>query len=129
MSVLGVAMVSLLGLHARNVRLTSQAQDLTIAGMLASRVAAESQASRTPVPAGITSGEFSDREASLSFAGEEIYGDTLAARFRWRREVEYIDLARLGLPLRVPRIRVSVGTEDNPEIAVLVVLQPGASAP
>lgn len=122
-------MVSLLGLHARNVRLTGEAQDLTIAGMLASRVAAESQASTAPVPAGITNGEFSDRESSLSFAGDQIYGGSLAGGFRWRREVEYIDLARLGVPLRVPRIRVSVGTEDNPEIAVLVVLQPGDSLP
>ena len=47
-AILGVALVSLLGLHARNLRLFSESQDVTIAGLLASRLAAETQAGAFP---------------------------------------------------------------------------------
>ena len=39
-TILGVAVVSLAGLHARNIRLMNRSQDMNVAAMLASRLTA-----------------------------------------------------------------------------------------
>ncbi|TFH21627.1 MAG: prepilin-type N-terminal cleavage/methylation domain-containing protein [Myxococcales bacterium] len=117
-TILGVALVSMLGLHARNLRLAAEAQDLTVAAMLASRVAAEIQAHEAPPVVGIESGRFSDEASRLSFVGADVYGGDLAGRFAWRREVD--PLGALFL-----RVRVVVGTEEREDLADLVFVRRG----
>ena len=118
-TILGVALVSMLGLHARNLQLAAEAQDLTVAAMLASRLAAEFRAREAPPGVGIETGRFSDDDSRLSFVGADIYGGDLAGRFAWRREVD-----PLG-PLFL-RVRVLVGTKEREDLADLVFVLRGA---
>ena len=112
-TILGVALVSMLGLHARNVRLAADTQDLTVAGMLASRVAAETQAREAPPTVGVENGRFSDDASRLNFVGTDIYGGDLAGRFAWRREVEPFGALFL-------RVRVVVGTDERQDLTDLI---------
>ena len=131
-TILAVALVSMLGLHARNIRLSAEVQDMTVAGMLAARLAAEIQASDTPPDVGVATGGFSDDPSRLRFVGAEVYGGDLAARFTWRREVdtaEAIDtlgpfaafLGELFLP-----VRIVVGTKERIDLAEVVFVMPRA---
>ncbi len=109
-SVLGIALVSLLGLHARNIRLTAQTQDMTTAAMLASRLVAVTKAGTMPRE-GVEEGRFiaSERE---SVGGDEVYGGEGSEDFVWRREV---GPPEFPMPSEVePRlIRVSVRREGE----------------
>ena len=117
-AILGVALVSMLALHARNVQLTVEIQEMTVAGMLASRLAAEIRSSPVPPDFGVETGEFNDDDDDVVFVGEDPYGGDLAGRFIWQREVD-----SLGPLFR--RVRVAVGTEEDPELADLVFVVPG----
>lgn len=112
-AILGVALVSLLGLHARNLRLVAESQDLTVAGFLASRLASETQAAAFPA-VGTESGTFVgfDETPSVDF-GERTGGD-LAVGYSWRRDVESTGLENL----RRVRVEIYPGpeTEDRPPI-------------
>ncbi|RMF25106.1 MAG: prepilin-type N-terminal cleavage/methylation domain-containing protein [Deltaproteobacteria bacterium] len=113
-AVLGVALTGLLGLHARNVRLAAEAQDLTVAGALASRLASETRASGFPEIA-TTSGTFTtDRSERPS--RERPYGGPLADGLEWRRTVEPTGLANLR------RVRIEVGRSGEAPAAVLELL-------
>jgi|GEM_PF-1716018 len=99
-AILGVAMVSLLGLQARNLRLIAQTQDLTTAAMLASEKVALLKAGGFP-ELGVTEGLFDQGEDGddRDFAP--------ADRFRWKTDVE----ATIVPTLR--RVVVSVGLIDD----------------
>jgi prepilin-type N-terminal cleavage/methylation domain-containing protein len=84
-SVLGIALVSLLGLHARNIRLAAETQDMTMAAMLASRVVAITKAGSLPRE-GVEKGRFTSNERE-SARGDEIYGGEGSEDFLWHREV------------------------------------------
>ena len=73
--------------------------------------------------------EFTDDDERLEFTGADVYGGTFGDRFVWRRDVEYRDLGEIGIPVRVPYVRIAVGTSENPEIAVLVLLRPTGVLP
>jgi len=107
-AILGVALVSLLALHARNLRLFSESQDLTVAGLLASRLAAETQAGDFPA-VGTESGTFVGFDDEPSTAFGERTGGNLATRFSWRRDVESTGLENL----RRVRVAIYAGTEDE----------------
>ncbi len=113
-SLLGVALVSLLGLHARDLRLAARSQDLTLAGLLAARVVADTRARSAP-EVGVTQGSFAtsrDQPPSTSTP----YGGPQAARVVWRREVEPTGLVKLR------RVRISVGREQQQPLAQLEFL-------
>ncbi|MFP6600064.1 MAG: type II secretion system protein [Deltaproteobacteria bacterium] len=89
-AVLAVAMVSLLGLHGRNLRLVADTQELTEAGLLASRLATTAKTGAFP---------------SLGTTRGQTAIDDRAARFSWKR-----DVAPTGLPgLHQVRIEVARG--------------------
>jgi prepilin-type N-terminal cleavage/methylation domain-containing protein len=113
-AILGVALVSLLALHARNLRLFAESQDVTVAGLLASRLAAETQSGAFPT-VGTESGTFVafDEDPSLAFG--ERTGGNLATRFSWRRDVESTGLENLR------RVRVAVYAGDATEDLAPVV--------
>lgn len=112
-AILGVALVSLLGLHARNVRLFAEAQDMTVAGLLASRLAAETQAGGFP-QIGSESGNFVALAEEPSSAFGERPGGNLATGLFWRRDVETTGLENLR------RVTVSIfavePADDTPAI-------------
>ncbi len=93
-AVLAVAMVSLLGLHARNIRLAADTQELTEAGLLAERLATTTETGNFP-NTGTTRGET---------AGD----DDSAPRFSWTREV-----AETSLP-GLHRVRIGVSRGGAP---------------
>ncbi len=100
-SILGVAMVSLLGLHARNLRLIAQTQDLTTAAMLASERVARLKADGFP-ELGVTEGRFDQDEG-----GQDDNQDfPPSLRFRWKTDVEATIIPTLR------RVVVSVGLLD-----------------
>jgi prepilin-type N-terminal cleavage/methylation domain-containing protein len=107
-TILGIALVSLLGLHARNIRLTAETQELTMATMLASRIVATTRAGAIP-PEGTVEGTFSANEqASVNF--DEIYGGEGSEDYVWVRDVR-----RAPNPPAPPGlflIRVSVSPRD-----------------
>jgi hypothetical protein len=109
-AILGVTLTSLLGLQARNVRLTAEAQQLTVAGMLASRLMAEIQAG--PFPAlGIEEGKFVGNENEVSDSFNEVFGGALSDGMHWRKEVLATGLENLR------RVQVSIsGAEDTPPL-------------
>jgi prepilin-type N-terminal cleavage/methylation domain-containing protein len=92
-TVLGTAVVALLGLHARNIRLAAEIGDATVAGMLASQVVAATRIAGFP-ELGETKGEFSAKRDTDSFHASfdrltiRPYGTVNADRFRWRRSVQ-----------------------------------------
>jgi len=113
-AILSVAMVSVLALHARNVRLTAEAQDLTVAGLLASRVVAFTRAGDLP-EYGVTEGRFDTRDdGDLSL--EEDYGGELSERFVWKREVTAVGLTPMA---NLRQVKVSVGIDGGPTLAEL----------
>ncbi len=105
-TLLGVAMVSLLGLHARNIRLTAEAQDLTLAGMLASQVITATRTGAFP-DLGTQDGDFSER-AKDADTHDTFYGGADSAGFVWKREVLPTALDSLR------QVRVSVSRRDQP---------------
>lgn len=105
-SVLGIALVSLLGLHARNITLTAETQDMTMAAMLASRIVAVTKAGRVPEE-GLVEGKFTAQERD-SFRFDEMYGGEGSDRFVWTREV--VNAASLLPGLFV--VTVAVGPPD-----------------
>lgn len=95
-TILGTAVVTLLGLHARNIRLAGEIADVTVAGMLTSQIEAATRIAGFP-ELGELDGTFRDkpleRVLRADFGGaaeEEIrpYGTAEAKRFRWKRSVE-----------------------------------------
>jgi len=121
-TILAVALVTVLGLHARNIRLTARAQDLTMAGMLASCLAAVTSGSAFP-PLGVTRGDFDPDSSAGSDLGEECRGPD-GERFVWRREVKPIE-ALGGTLSNLKRVHVTVGTSDEPSLAELQFLVRG----
>lgn len=93
-AILGVAMVSLLGLHARNLRLFAEAQDMTVAGLLASRLATETQAMAFP-SLGTEVGAFVDFADDPSTSFGERTGGNAARGLSWRRTIEATGIANL----------------------------------
>lgn len=111
-AVLGTAVVALLGLHARNIRLAAEIQDITIAGTLASQVVASTRSRPFP-EVGVTEGEFrNDPDSSILFSDREEapYGGSNAAAFRWTREVSPTALENLR------QVRVVVHRSDSDHV-------------
>ncbi len=111
-TILGVAVVSLLGLQARNIRLVAEAQDITVAGALASQLIAASHVD--PLLAeGESRGTFSDNPSDVDDQ-RVFYAGTGAERFAWSREV---------LPTALPsllQVRIKVHAQgENDELAEL----------
>jgi len=94
-AVLGTAMVTLLGLQARSIRLAADTRDLTIAGMLATSLAAHAKSGPYP-ESGVLEGSFTADERAASDLDEE-YGGELSERFRWRRTVEWLGFKNVRL--------------------------------
>ncbi|MBI5504899.1 MAG: prepilin-type N-terminal cleavage/methylation domain-containing protein [Deltaproteobacteria bacterium] len=111
-TILGVAIVSLLGLQARNIRLVSEAEDISVAGSLASELIAAAHVD--PLLAeGVSSGRFSDDPAEVDDQSV-FYAGSAARRMAWTREV---------LPTALPdllqvRIKVHAAGADD-ELAEL----------
>jgi prepilin-type N-terminal cleavage/methylation domain-containing protein len=105
-SILGVALVSLVGLHARNIRLLAESQQITLAASLASRLAAEAQSETFPT-VGIQSGGFVALDEEPSEAMGERVGGALARGLSWRREVESTGLENLR------RVRIAILDAPN----------------
>ncbi len=120
MALLGVAIVSLLGLHARNIRLTAEAQDMTVAGMLASQLVATARTGDFP-ELGTTDGRFTGDADALG-SPDLRYGGSDSERYLWKREVLATALPRL----RQVRVSVSLAGDDRP-LATLSVVVRGAS--
>ena len=106
-AILGIALVSLIGLHARNIRLLAESQQTTLAGLLAARIAAETQGG--PFPAiGSESGGFVGVDEDVSdMLGEKVGGE-LARGYSWRRDVEATGLENLR--------RVRIAILDTPNV-------------
>ncbi len=103
-AILGIAVVSLLGLHARNLNLAADAGNITIAGTLAGDVLAIARLDPA-LEEGSASGRFVARREDAD-GKTRIYGGPESVDFSWTREV---------LPTALPtlrQIRVSV-TQDG----------------
>jgi len=107
-AVLGVAVVTLLGLQARNVRLAAETRDLTLAGLLASSLAAEAMSGPFP-ESGSTEGTFTADDGAASDLQQKYGGATAAGRFAWRRSVEWLGFKNI----RLVRIDVHLADEDR----------------
>ena len=105
-AILGVALVSLVGLHARNIRLLAESQQTTLAALLASRLAAEAQSEIFPT-IGIQSGGFVALDQEPSEAMGERLGGALARGLSWKREVEPTGLENLR------RVRIAILDAPN----------------
>jgi prepilin-type N-terminal cleavage/methylation domain-containing protein len=119
-AVLGVALTSLLGLQARNVRLTAEAQQLTVAGMLASRLVADVQAGDFPA-AGSEEGKFVADENDVSSSFNHVFGGTLAEGMVWRRETLETGLENL----RRVQVVVAAGEDEPPLVSFEVIVRNG----
>ncbi len=86
MTILGVAVVSLAGLHARNIRLMNRSQDMNVAAMLASRLTASTRARGAP-DLGTTQGDF-DEGLALRTRSDREFTTTSEDRFVWQITVE-----------------------------------------
>jgi prepilin-type N-terminal cleavage/methylation domain-containing protein len=107
-AILGVAVVTLLGLHARNLGLASDARNITIAATLAGDVLAIARLDPA-IEEGAVAGRF------VATAGEadgksRIYGGPESAPFSWTREVTPTALPTLR------QIRVSVSRDDDDRV-------------
>jgi prepilin-type N-terminal cleavage/methylation domain-containing protein len=100
-AILGVALVSLVGLHARNIRLLAESQQTTLAGLLAARLAAETQGGPFPM-VGSQTGVFVGVDEDASDMLAEKVGGELARRYSWRRDVELTGLENLR------RVRIAI---------------------
>lgn len=99
-AILGVAVVTLLGLHARNVELAAEAADLTAAGALAGDVLAASRLDRS-LEQGSSKGSFAAGRDDAD-GRRVLYGGPGSERFAWER-----DVMPTALPtLRQVRVRV-----------------------
>lgn len=107
-AVLGVAVVTLLGLHARNLGLASDAEALTIAGTLAGDVLAIARLDPA-LEEGAISGRFVTRRADAD-GRSNVYGGAASAPFSWTREVTPTALPTLR------QIRVSVSRDGEPRV-------------
>ena len=123
-AVLAVAMVTLLGLQARNVRLAAETRDLTIAGLLASSLAAKTLSGPFP-ESGTTQGTFTADDTAMSDLGQEYGGATAAGRFVWSRTVEWLGFQNV----RLVRIDVHLSDDDRPLATFeFLVRRPAAKA-
>lgn len=107
-AILGVAVVTLLGLHARNLRLASDARNITIAGTLAGDVLAITRLDPA-IEEGAVAGRFV-ATADEADGKSRIYGGPESAPFSWTREV---------MPTALPtlrQIRVSVSRDDDDRV-------------
>ena len=107
-SILGVAVVTLLGLHARNLRLASDAENLTIAGTLAGDVLAMARLDPA-LEEGSVAGRFVASRADAD-GKTRIYGGAASEEFSWTREV---------MPTALPtlrQIRVAVSRNDDDRV-------------
>lgn len=102
-AILGVAVVTLLGLHARNLNLVSEAEQLTVAGTLAGDVL--SLARLEPLlEEGTLRGRFVVRRGDAD-GKTSVYGGPESNAFEWSREVLPTALPSLKqLHVRVTRI-------------------------
>ena len=115
-AVLAVAVVTLLGLQARNLRLAAETRDLTVAGFLASSLAAETKAGTFP-ESGTIEGTFTADDRTADHLQQPYGGATAAGRFAWRRTVEALGFKN------VRRVRVDVYiSTDNHALATLEFL-------
>lgn len=106
-AILGVAVVTLLGLQARNLALVSEAENLTIAGALATNALAAARLSPS-LEDGAASGRFVSKLKSADGVAS-LYGGANADGFVWKREV-----TPTALPtLRQVRIRVLLVGSDH----------------
>ena len=94
-AVLGTALVTLLGLQARSLRLAADTRDLTIAGTLASSLAARIKSGPYP-DSGVIEGTFTSDDTLASDIDREYAGE-LGERFRWRRTVEWLGFKNVRL--------------------------------
>ena len=107
-AILGVTVVTLLGLHGRNLSLVSEAETLTVAGALASNVLAAARLD-PELEVGATRGTFAAKRGDAN--GESVlYGGALSPDFVWSREV---------LPTALPsllqiRARVTLAGDSRP---------------
>ena len=104
-AILGVALTSLVGLHARNVRMAAEAQQLTIAGLLASSLIAETRAGPFP-PVGSEEGRFVGDPNDVSTGFNERFGGRLGDGFVWTRQVTTTGFQNLR------RVRIAVAEPD-----------------
>ena len=109
-AILGVAVVTLLGLHARNLQLSAETGELTIAATLASDVLAAARID-TALEDGVTHGGFaaSEGEAEDGPDARTFFGGPLSERYVWSREVLPTALPQL----RQIRVRVGLAGEDR----------------
>ena len=107
-ALLGLAVVTLLGLHARNLALAADIERTTRATLLASRVLAETRAAPYP-DLGITDGEFTD-DIDDHDGERRFYGGPDSGQWRWRREVSDPEL-RIG-SIRYVTVEVR-GVDDD----------------
>jgi prepilin-type N-terminal cleavage/methylation domain-containing protein len=111
-AILGVAVVTLLGLHARNLSLASDATNLTIAGTLAGDVLSIARLDPA-LEEGATRGRFVTRREDAD-GKTSIYGGPASADFSWTREV---------MPTALPTLRqIRVAVSRNDETRVLAEL-------
>ncbi|MFQ5351673.1 MAG: prepilin-type N-terminal cleavage/methylation domain-containing protein [Candidatus Binatia bacterium] len=106
-TVLAVAMMSLLGLHGRNLRLLADAHDLAAAESVANSVAAWTQGGPYP-NLGATEGTF-DQQFKIDSAFDEPGYVDPSHRFRWKREVAATVFADLR------QVTVAVGLAGTDE--------------
>jgi len=106
-AILGVAVVTLLGLHARSLGLVGEAENLTIAGTLAADVLSLARIDPA-LEEGLVRGRFVARKRDADDK-TAVYGGALCERFVWSREV-----LPTALPtLRQVRVRVGLGGDDH----------------
>ncbi len=86
-AILGVAMVSLLGLQARNLKLVSETQDMTTAAMLAGHRVALIKTGPFP-KIGEEEGEFTEEFVLPGFGEDEDESLPGADRFLWKSLVQ-----------------------------------------
>ncbi|HEY2775666.1 MAG TPA: prepilin-type N-terminal cleavage/methylation domain-containing protein [Candidatus Binatia bacterium] len=112
-AILGIAIVTLLGLHARNLALAAEAEQLTVAGTLASDVLALAQLD-PEIEEGTLRGTFAPtREQSDGQA--VIYGGAMSDRYVWTRDVTPTALETL----KQVRVRVSLAGDEDHSLAEL----------
>jgi general secretion pathway protein I len=107
-AILGVAVVTLLGLHARNLSLAADAENLTIAGTLAGDVLALARLDPALEEGSVSGGFVARREEADGKS--RVYGGPRSEDFQWTRQV---------MPTALPtlrQIRVSVSRQDETRV-------------
>ena len=107
-AVVGVATVSLLGLHARNLRTAARTQDLLVAETLAASLVATSRAGSYPEP-GQEEGRFDTERWAAGATGAQPAANW-RDRFTWSRNVLSTPLPGL----RQVTVAVSLPDSDIP---------------